>query len=264
MNIVPLGRLAGPGLHEDLDLGRAGEFVAVVRAGSDLRIVGPGWSLDAPQNLRYPIVRLLDSRRVVLVETRTPQEEPNAWILDRERGVISRFFAGDAIADVRVSDAAIAFTYFDEAYSSSGPAGEGVSFFDLEGRFLWGYRSQFGDEAVDTMDVYAACTDEVGRLWFFPYDEFPLVRLDIHSREQKVFTTPTVLEGSGALSIDGDTAYFASPYGGRGHMFEWSLGTPDARRVARIHGDFRGLSAGRFLVWREGKWSVVEDLRSTA
>jgi hypothetical protein len=263
MRLVPLGRLAGPGLLEDLDLGPAGEFVAVVRAGSDLRIVGPGWSLDAPKSLRYPVVRLLDSRRVVLVDTRTPLDEPNVWILDRERGVISRFYAGDAIADVRVADAAIAFTYFDEA-AASGPAGEGVSFFDLEGRFLWGYRSQFGDEAVDTMDVYAACTDEVGRLWFFPYTEFPLVRLDIHSREQRVFSTPTILEGSEAFTIHGDAAYFVSPYNGRGRIFEWSLGSPDARHVARIHGDFRGLSAGRFLVWRDGKWSVVEDLRATA
>lgn len=249
-----------PGLIEDLDLAWDGSVVAFVRTGAGGHIVGEGWDLERLPPLRFPCLRVIDDSRVLLVDTRTADDTPNAWILDRQGEVLAHFLAGDAIQDVVVSPPFIAVTYFDEAYSSRGPGGEGVSFFDFEGHLLWGYRAQFGAEAADVVDVYAAASDEAGCLWFYPYTEFPLIRLDLHAREQTLFTPPELLHGSNAVSIHDATAYFVGPYERRGYLFEWPLGAPEARRLGTLHGAARGLPGGRFIALREGKWSLVEDV----
>ena len=260
MKLVPFARPTGSGVVEDLDLAPEGSAVAAVRSPTSLRILGSGWSVVPPRTPRFPLIRILNADRVVLIDARTQGTEVNAWVLDHQGEVVAAFFAGDAIADARVLRDFIAFTYSDEAYGADGPAGEGVAVFDLMGRFLWGYRSQFGEEAVDTMDVYAACTDERDYLWFFPYTEFPLVRLDVLSREQKLFKAPEILNGSGALSVRDEVAYFANPYQGRGAIFQWLCGAPTAHRVASIDGRVRGLSGGRFLAATRGDWTLVDDL----
>ena len=234
--------------------------MAVVRNGDAVRVVTPTWEREVPAPIRFPRIRALDDDRVLLVDSRTSDYAPNAWILDRHRGATAHFLAGDAIMDIVISPPFIVVTYFDEAFTSDGPAGEGVSFFDFDGQFLWGYRTQFGDEAVDVMDVYAASTDAAGYLWFYPYTEFPLVRLDMHAREQTLFTPPEALQGSHALSIRDDTAYFVGPYQRHGALFAWPLGAPEARHIGIIRGEARGLPEGRFLNRAEGKWSVVESL----
>jgi hypothetical protein len=243
-----------------MDLTPEGGAVAVVRVGDTLRVVMPDWDLGTPAPVRFPRVRALNSDQVLLAETRTEHDAPNAWILDRRRGVVAHFLMGDAIADIVVSPPFIAVTYFDEAYGSAGPAGEGASFFDFDGHFVWGYRAQFGHEAVDMMDVYAACADETGCLWFYPYTDFPLVRLDIHAREQQIFEPPETLHGAHALSIRNGNAYFIGPYERHGLVFEWPLKAPDARRLGTLEARVRGLPGGRFLAGIDGTWAVVDDL----
>jgi hypothetical protein len=248
---------------EDVDLAPDGSAIAAVRFGSALRIVGPDWDIEAPIPVPFPRIRLLDRHRILLVNSRTDPDVANAWILHRQHGTLAHFYVGDAVAEIVVSPPFIAVTYFDEAYGSDGPAGEGVSFFDFEGHSLWGYATHFADEAVDTMDVYAATGDEAGYLWFYPYTDFPLVRLDIHAREQRIFTPPAIVHGSSGLSVHNGTAYFVSPYDQWGAAFEWALGAPTARRIATIPGRVRGLPGGRFIASEIGEWSVNEDLGGT-
>jgi hypothetical protein len=76
----------------------------------------------------------------------------------------------------------IALTYRDDqVYSADSLAGEGLAVFNGDGDFLWGWNSD-PTKSPSIIDCYAATTIEDDIIGFFPYDQFPLIVLDLLDR----------------------------------------------------------------------------------
>lgn len=145
--------------------------------------------------------------------------DQNAWIINREGTVLSRFCLGDGIQNCVVkADGAIITGYFDEGvfgnygWADSGsvhgyvpPVGEcGLIAWTPEGTPLW------KNEKFSICDCYAISLDEEQNLWFYYYDEFRLVQTNF--KENLVLDLP--LQGSGAFSVasSGETFLFQGGY----------------------------------------------------
>jgi len=240
--------LAGlPGPLADLDLTQSGNWIGVTEVGQKQSLSFGGKTVRVPVPCQFPKIAAIDDETVLLVNSRAWTER-NAWIIASSGDVKAQFSAGDAIQNALASTTFIVVTYFDEsALTSPGVEGNGVAIFDASGNFVFGYRESFKEKAVDISDCYAACWAEENRLLFLPYTEFPLVSLDLERKTQKVWETPALVAGSGAITALDDIVYFHRPYGDEEGIYEWRIGSESANRLGSYSGHLRALRNGRFL-----------------
>jgi hypothetical protein len=241
----------------DLDITPSGQWIGVTEFGERQSLSFSGKIVALPEAIRFPQIAAIDDETALVVNSRAWQEK-NAWIITASGEVKANFFAGDAIQDVLASKSFLVITYFDEsALTSPGIEGNGVTTFDVNGNFLFGYRDLFEDAAVDIADCYAACWTEENRILFFPYTDFPLVSFDLESKTQIVWETPDVVVGSGAITSLGDKVYFHSPYNDEPGIYEWRIGSESAKRIGSYSGDLRGLPKGQFLEVGKADYTIV-------
>lgn len=235
----------------DLDLAETGGWVAVTGDDKSKALsFSNGKTVPLGQSISHPLVRALGRDTAVLVDSRTSESRKNGFIIDASGKTLTVFYAGDGIADVLTSGEHIVVTYFDEGVYSGGELeSNGVAVFNRRGGLEFGYQSQFGKLAADVSDCYAASWDAGGRLLFFPYTDFPLVSIDLKSREQRIDRTPAEVAGAHAISPIGDRILFVGPYKDGDAVFSWEVGTAEASRIGAFQttGPHRGLAQGRFL-----------------
>ena len=159
-------------------------------------------------------------------------------------------------ADVLGSDQRIVVTYFDEGvYGDVSPSEQGLVAFDLDGSLGFEYQ-KFVLDSVDISDCYCAAWTADRRVVFSPYTGFPLVVLDIESRQQAVHLMPEVLHGASAISeIDG-AVILHSPYQEKTALYRWKPGQEPVR-VGVHTGWLRGLWNGRFLSKNDHGFAIV-------
>jgi hypothetical protein len=236
-------------------------------AVSELSLHSPGRS-PAPVHVgavRIPMVRRVSGELALIVEPNAAAGADNAWLVWRDGSVERSFHVGDAIGDVLIVGGKIVVTYFDEgvfSFTSFGP--EGVMIFDLLGNPVFGYRTQFGDAAVDIADVYGAGVIDERRIAFSPYTEFPLVVLDIESRTQVVRRLPELLHGARAISGAGDVVLIWGPSRRTFGMFRLMRDNESPEFLGDVEGRLRGIECGRFLRVRDGGFDVIEPLENPA
>jgi hypothetical protein len=208
----------------DLDVGDGGDWVAIRKAGNRTQVGSVAGFFPLPDDLRYPLVRWIDHDRLVVVGMRSRRGDANARVFTRAGEELHRFQAGDAIQDVLIAGERIVVTYFDEAdWGGPPPSSEGVAIFSTTGVFEGGYRSG-AKSPVPVYDCYCACLGGPHELWFFPYTEFPLVRLDLRTLEQDASIVPHVLRGSHAIATDGRAFWFVGPCDEPTSVYQWRRG----------------------------------------
>jgi hypothetical protein len=207
---------------------------------------------------RFPLVRAVDGRTALVVESRACRYKPNAWVVSETGDVGASFFVGDAVQDVLVSPPHVVVTYFDEgACAGAEPSIQGVAVFDMDGHYIVGYRRMFGEEAARVYDCYAACWAADGAVLFFPYNEFPVVLWDLESRRQYVYETPCELAGCKAVTTTGEDVFFHGPYRDKESVYHWRVGAETATRVGSHSGRLRGMPGGRFLAIEEHGYRIL-------
>lgn len=244
--ITAVDELLGTAL--DFDVARNGAWVGVFQRGSALQVASSeGAQFALPRAVRLPVVRYMDSDRLVVIDARAPAGAYSGYVVSSTGVVLHPFHAGQGVEDVIVLHDVIAVTYFDQGIASGvPPSDQGIAFFDREGRFFGGYRSLFGSDAAEIVDCYAACRVDHHSLAFSSYAGFPLVRANPRSREHTAVELPRELHGAAAISVQHDTAFLFAPYDRKGALIGWRPGHPP-REIGRHPGPLRGLESGRFL-----------------
>lgn len=184
-------------------------------------------------------------------------------ILSRSGPVGSEFPMGEP-RDVLTNSRWIVATYNDQGIFGNVPLSkEGLNVFDSAGLYQWGHASTFGNNPP-IAEVYAASWVDTEEIVFFPYTDFPLVRLFLRERRQEILSTPDLLHGSDAISIAGDTAYFYAPYKRDASLFAWRIGTAEARELGEFldpnkgrPNRLRGLPGGRFIAPKPDGYTIL-------
>jgi hypothetical protein len=248
----------------DVDVLPSGQWAGLFNAGGQAWPGGPRF-IRTPDDcvpfdplVSIPMVRCLDSRALVIVDSRAHAWRSNGWILSLADKTRIEFSAGDGIQDVLASQDAIVVTYFDEGvYSGIPPGDEGVAIFYTSGRLRAGYRSSLAANAVHVDDCYAACWQDKTHIAFSPYTGFPLVSWDVETLEQEVQPLPQELHGSSAITVSDDRFLFFSPYDIRNGIVAWSP-KKEPTLVGQHPGPLRGLRGGRFLSRGTHGFTIVE------
>jgi hypothetical protein len=248
------------GIAVDFDVGVNGDWVGLFRrGGGSLHVESSvGSSFSVPITPRFPCIRSIGDKRILIVDSRTRGDTPNGHIFSDAGEVLAAFDVSDGVADVVVLETAFAVTYFDEGvFGGRAPSSEGVAFFAFDGDFSWGYLSGSGSGAAGIADCYCACRAGRNLLAFCPYPGFPLVELDLCTRVQKMESLPEALHGASALSKRRQDTFFYGPYSRKHGLFRWTPGEPPSV-VGNHCGPLRGLDGGRFLSKGEHGFTIVE------
>ncbi len=255
---VEIDRAFGTG--RDYDVARSDEWVGIFEVGPHHHTVrfANSSGFDLGPELRFPKVRHLGDKRIIILDSRTFRGLLNGYIFGRDGTLLTRFFAGDGIKDVVVLGDLFAVTYFDEGvFGDVPPSEQGIAFFDFEGKYLWGYKSLMGSEAVDITDCYCAVRVDHHTLAFSPYTGFELVRLQPRTRKQEVIEMLPMLWGASALSLKEEVAFVFGSYEHQQTIFEWRPGEKPIE-LGLHSGRLRGLEGGCFLSCGEHGFTIVE------
>jgi hypothetical protein len=129
-------------------------------------------------------------------------------------------------------------------------ASEGLAVFDRSGRFLWGWNSTIS-QAAQIDDCDAAVPIGPDRIGVFAYVQYPLVVLDLTSRQavEVHHPTPSILHGAHAISLREGIWYFANPYRAKEAILGWKPQGSDPETVGHVSARswIRGLEGGRFI-----------------
>jgi hypothetical protein len=211
------------------------------------------------RRFRFPIARLVDSERFVVVDARaTSTADENGLIVqfDSPWNPI-RFHAGDGIADLLVTPNFIVATYFDEGVFGDTPIShDGLAVFDRNGRHQFGYQSRLTSTAVDVADCYAACTLTGDEIAFIPYTEFPLVTWNLKTGAHRTMQLPSALHGVAAITACRSDFYLFSPYNAKQTLFHFAHG--NYRQIAEVDGRLKSIRHGRFIRVDPSGFSVVD------
>ena len=233
----------------DADIDGLGKPVVLVFTGwNQAEIVGPDWRCACPKGINTDsIVRMLDAERL-LVADRFGRHSPNAHVISRDGSLVASFDAGVCIQDIVVCGARIVVSYSDQGIFGNDPLSwEGVVVFNHDGSLEFGYKTQFGDEAVDIADCYALYPDNAQVVWFVPYPRFPLVQLELPGRRQDVLGMPGPFHESHAMCATDDAFFFHSNYKEDASILAWSRRGGLVEKVGEWKSRLRGILGGRFL-----------------
>lgn len=249
------------GGHElfDADMSSDGNWIAVVGSEVADLAISLGTEIRLPRCFRFPIVRLIDHERFLVIDSRAKSEcDLNAYLISvasPSRPI--NFHAGDGIADVLVTTNYIICTYFDEGVFGDCPiSAEGVSVFDFTGKFCFGYQSRLTCDAVDIADCYAACNDNGDAIAFCAYTGFPIVHWNLKSGSHIAAQLPDELHGVSAMSAFQGDIFLYSPYKSRNVLFHYKNG--HYRQIGTEEGRLKTLRDGRFLRREPEGFSIID------
>ena len=241
----PLALSADPVI--DCDLLPNGELVVVTGGTGTHTLFVAGRKVGLPASVRFPIVRAIDTWRILLVDVRTQSQHPNAWVLTAGGKVDAQFRVGDAVADVIPFEHRVAVTYFDEAVGNAD-GWIGVVVFDYQG----GVQAQ-----QEFADCYCACRLPAQRMLFLAYPEFDVVRLQVTTGQVQRWPAPAALHGASAMTARGDDVFVHGPYGDDNGLYHWVMGAREVRRIGDYNGAVRGIGQGRFLTHDQHGYGIL-------
>jgi hypothetical protein len=246
-----------PGAAIDIDVRADGEWVAICRPEQDLVVASAGQHFAVPEEIRFPLIRWLDSGDILLIDARTTKGRDNGYVFSTSGVQKARFCVGDGVEDAIAVGEAVVITYFDEGiFGDVPPSHEGLCVFSPDGRLEFGYQSGVRNP-VDIADCYCICAAGRHEACFSPYTGFPLVRLNSKTRDQVVHELPEALAGASALSTDGVVFYFYGPYDARRSIIRWQpqgecieVGTHSGPLRAHYRGAFLSTGASGYTIVR--------------
>jgi hypothetical protein len=241
----------------DLDPLPNGRWLGLAETPNGQELLFDGSAVPVPRRCAFPIARWLGNHAAVLLDARTegPDVE-NAWVLDRQSGVLAAFAAGDGIQDVLATSDHIVVTYFDEGvFGSPGPNREGIAVFSTQGELEMSYASDIGNP--DIADCYCASWASRNEFVFVPYTEFPFVRFDLDTRRPTLIELPKPLHGASAVTVRGDEAVFWSSYDHPGEILRWTIGSREYTTLGAHAGPLRGLRGGTMVAVRSAGYSLL-------
>ncbi|MBC7461677.1 MAG: hypothetical protein H7287_09980, partial [Thermoleophilia bacterium] len=150
--------------------------------------------------------------------------------------------------EVTVAQSHVVIGFSDESiHGGDDLAQNGVIAYDFSGELTLAYQRDFGSDAVDVADCYALVHVDQDVVACYPYDEFPIVLLDLATNTQRVIDTPAP-RGFRALTIVGDVAWLHGAYSTNA-VFRPDLATGVIEGVAMTPSVLllTGISGGRFL-----------------
>jgi hypothetical protein len=263
--VLPLPFAVSQLLYQALDVNADGAWLAVSKSWRGLRLRTA--VTDAPLRLKlhYASVRWLDDKALVVASRIQSPGDINAWVIDPRNGnILTSFSVGDGVNDVVVLEDFIAVSYFDEGVYGDNPlSNEGVSIFDRNGLFQWGYTSEIADSALID-DCYAICKIGPNAISFCAYSDFTLVELNLTTRQHKVTAIPGQLHGCGAITTLQDKTIFHGPHPEdrnfrleRTRTFALDKADKTITKLGNISGKVSSLSGGRMLAITETEAMII-------
>ena len=245
-----------PGPAVDLDVDAFGRWLAICKRGRNLMVATQGGEFEVPRRLDFPLVRWTGSGDVVVVDTRTNKGRANAFIFTPDGQEQAHFSVGDGVADVVAVGDRLVVTYFDEGiFGGVAPSEEGLCVFASDGRLEFGYQTGVRDP-VDIADCYCVCPAGRHEVCFVPYTGFPVVRLNIQTRQQKVHDLPKHLAGVSPVAVSRDAFLLHAPYAAKTAMFIWRPGEA-GEQIGTHAGPLRGRANGALLSSGERGYTIV-------
>jgi len=242
----------------DADMSSDGTWIAVVGTDTADSAIYLGTEVRLHRQCRFPIVRIIDRHRFLVVETRTTTpDDKNAMLvsIDAPWKPLT-FHAGDGIQDVLVTTNYIVCTYFDEGiFGNTSVSSEGIAVFNFDGGFCFGYRSRLKSAAVEISDCYAACNINGDEIAFCSYIGFPLVNWNLETGSHAVARLPGGLHYPSAITAIRGEYFFHSPYKSPNDMFHYKNG--NYRQVATEVGGLKTLRDGKFLRVEIDGFSII-------
>ncbi|NNU83779.1 TetR family transcriptional regulator [Geobacillus sp. BMUD] len=215
-------------------------WLAVQKNRNRMECVANGVVFRPAVAVRFPIIRWVDSERVLLADARSDGSGHNVFLIDLHGTVRHSFCGGDGIEDIAVGREGIWISYFDEGVFGKGISTEGLVLFRFDGSPIWKYHSHLTDCPM-IVDCYAINKGKASTLWLFPYSDFSLIQVDPFTKTWKRYEVPTVLHGSTALCVRGNYAYFGNSYDAKEELYSWNIGNGEPEKIGRIQGTVRGL-----------------------
>ena len=201
-----------------------------------------------------PIIRIVNESCFLIIISRVESQVENAYIVSATGDILSRFRVGDGVEDVIVKGDHIIVSYFDEGvFGSDGPNNEGLSIFDLSGKYLFGVNTMASGRHI--YDCYCMCNSEDESIYYFAYDNFNLTRLSLYDFTLTEFVTPGVLEGAHALAKVGGGFIFHSTYEDSNGIYSWKPGDKEAFRIGEYSAKL--MSAGSSCMISKGDWGFT-------
>src|SRR5688572_10351947 len=245
-----------PGIPSDLDavsLTSTGAWVGVGGRAAARELHFGGHRVRTSIACRSPLICALDSETAALVDGRTTQRRPNAWVVRADGERVGEFHAGDAVQSLAAIGGRLVVTHFDEGY---GNPLHGALAFDPTGELLLDYERDVPG-ALTIVDCYAVASVGRDSVLLLIYPDFPLAEVDLAARRQRVWDTPEAVHGAAAVSAAGPTVFFHGPYRDKGGVYAWTRGATAAARVGEFAAPLKGLTGGWFLGRVGGQFARV-------
>lgn len=235
----------------NLDASEYGNFIALLDNGE---VWTAAWQIHLTQQFQYPLIRVLDEQRFVVVDARRGATN-NGFIFTNDGHQTGQFNAGDGVEDVLVQAGRLVISYFDEGIMGGQlPSSDGLALFDFSGQQLFGFNSSWHPFIVD---CYCVCKYGGNELLACPYTDFPLHELNIHTHQLTTVPTPPEVEGAQALSPFQEWIVFYVPGPYQTGFYYWD------RKERVQHAPFppaqlRGIGNGKFLSYDATSFTIVD------
>lgn len=240
----------------DLDVSDNNLFIAYT---DNKEIITSDKKIALEIGLKYPIVRLIDEEKFLLLDSRTDSNKQNAFIYDFNGQLLKTFLAGDGIQDVLIQNNKIVITYFDEGvFGKDGPNNNGLTVFNFDGKQEFGFNESIQD--LHIYDCYCICKQDKNKVLFYAYDFFNVVQLNLDNFEWQEFKTPNDFEGASAMTNIDDKIIFHSSYHDKKSFFLWDRQSGEVTKVGEYGSDLKGLQGGKFLTFGEKAFVIIDVL----
>lgn len=239
-----------------IDLTAAGGWIAVVgEKGRSALLGSDGLRSPLPRPARFPLVAALPAGGAVVIDRRAERGVTNATVVGPEGGITAEFHAGDDVRGVVALADGIAIAYGDEGIAQqTGPAREGIAYFDLSGAQVLGYGSRF--KRVRIAEVYGVTRLGEQRVAALCYPGFELLILDVRAATESVHASPKKVHGAHALAACGDQLCFYARTLDRIDVWTPGAKTVESIKTSRVE-SARGTVGGRFITVNRGEYSVT-------
>lgn len=240
----------------DLDLSDDNFFIAYT---DNKEIITSDKKISIEIEIKYPIVRLIDKEKFLLIDSRTDSNKQNAFIYDFNGRLLKTFLAGDGIQDVLIQNNKIVITYFDEGvFGEGGPNNNGLTVFNFDGKQEFGFNESI--QGLHIYDCYCICKQDKNKVLFYAYDFFNVVQLNLDNFEWQEFKTPNDFEGASAMTNIDDKIIFHSSYHDKKSFFVWDRQNDEVTKAGEYGSNLKGLQAGKFLTFGEKGFVIIDVL----
>lgn len=238
----------------NLDADIEGNYLAITEKNE---ILGLPITITIDEVFRFPQIRLLTEGRFLVADSRT-NASVNAFIYDLNGQLQTSFLAGDGIEDILILKDKIVFSYFDQGvFGKDGPNNEGLTVFDFNGNFLYGFNNASGGLIAD---CYAICKLDNNKILCYPYTDFPLIELDTATYKWKIHETSKEYRGSHAMVSWYGKVIFHESYDRKNDFFLWDIWQQKIEHIGSYEGLLRGLNHGKFLELVEGGFNIISPM----